>query len=306
MNEDSPRAKPLAVLIMLGALAALVWLRYKEGFLPEKEWQALHIVMGLSVCALVMVLFHGFEVIRRVRWQTWAVVLTGILFFCGFWYLGRMDAFYRWFQPWFDRSDEYYRVYPFIYFSMGSLFFRLIVPFAFAWLILKQRPGELGLHAGYNSKAPAVRRIWPVYLILFLAMLPFLFQVAETEVFQRKYPLSRAMITPEGEIALEHFMTYEIAYLFIFVAGEAFWRGYLSFGTERDLGLYGLVFMVVPYVTAHFGKPYAETMGAIAAGLVLGFLALKHRSVWLGVALHYAVALSMDLLAVRANGFVID
>ena len=55
----------------------------------------------------------------------------------------------------------------------------------------------------------------------------------------------------------------------------------------------------------HFGKPLPETLGALAAGLTLGFLALKHRSVWYGVAVHYGVALSMDLLAVRGNGFVI-
>ncbi len=51
-----------------------------------------------------------------------------------------------------------------------------------------------------------------------------------------------------------------------------------------------------------YGKPYPETMGAIAAGTTLGWLALKHRSVWLGVAVHFGVALSMDILAIRARG----
>jgi hypothetical protein len=46
-------------------------------------------------------------------------------------------------------------------------------------------------------------------------------------------------------------------------------------------------------------------MGAIVAGCVLGFLALRHRSIWWGVALHYAIALSMDLLSIFNNGYVV-
>jgi hypothetical protein len=43
-------------------------------------------------------------------------------------------------------------------------------------------------------------------------------------------------------------------------------------------------------------------LGAIAAGSALGWLALQHRSVWLGVALHYGVALTMDLSALYKGG----
>jgi membrane protease YdiL (CAAX protease family) len=48
----------------------------------------------------------------------------------------------------------------------------------------------------------------------------------------------------------------------------------------------------------HFGKPIQETLGAIVAGILLGFMALKTRSIWLGAALHIAVAWTMDGLAV--------
>ena len=34
----------------------------------------------------------------------------------------------------------------------------------------------------------------------------------------------------------------------------------------------------------------------------MGYLALRHRNFWLGVAVHWSVALSMDLLAIRARG----
>ena len=40
----------------------------------------------------------------------------------------------------------------------------------------------------------------------------------------------------------------------------------------------------------------------IIAGIVLGFMSLKTRSIWLGAALHIAVAVTMDLLALWRLG----
>ena len=54
--------------------------------------------------------------------------------------------------------------------------------------------------------------------------------------------------------------------------------------------------MMVPYCMLHFGKPMPETFGAIIAGIVLGFACLKTGSIWLGAAIHIAVAWSMDTL----------
>ena len=48
----------------------------------------------------------------------------------------------------------------------------------------------------------------------------------------------------------------------------------------------------------HYPKPMGESIGAILAGLALGYLALKNRSVWGGAALHWSVALTMDLAAI--------
>jgi membrane protease YdiL (CAAX protease family) len=55
--------------------------------------------------------------------------------------------------------------------------------------------------------------------------------------------------------------------------------------------------MIVPYCMIHYGKPLPETLGAIVAGLVLGTLALRTRSIWGGVLIHIGVALTMDMLA---------
>ena len=55
--------------------------------------------------------------------------------------------------------------------------------------------------------------------------------------------------------------------------------------------------MIVPNCMIHYGKPMPETLGAIGAGLILGTLAMRTRSIWGGVMIHVGVALSMDMLA---------
>jgi membrane protease YdiL (CAAX protease family) len=57
------------------------------------------------------------------------------------------------------------------------------------------------------------------------------------------------------------------------------------------------VAMAVPYCMIHYGKPYLEANGAIVAGIVLGSLAMRTRSVYAGFLVHITVAGSMDLLA---------
>ena len=54
--------------------------------------------------------------------------------------------------------------------------------------------------------------------------------------------------------------------------------------------------MVVPYVAIHLTKPFAEAVGSIVAGTVLGALSLRTGSIWFGAFLHFAVALTIDLL----------
>jgi membrane protease YdiL (CAAX protease family) len=76
----------------------------------------------------------------------------------------------------------------------------------------------------------------------------------------------------------------------------------LLFGLARRFGWHALSISMVPYVMVHFGKPPIETLGAIVTGYVLGYLALTHRSFWLGVVIHFGVGLSMDLAVLARTG----
>lgn len=56
--------------------------------------------------------------------------------------------------------------------------------------------------------------------------------------------------------------------------------------------------MAIPYVMVHFNKPLPETVGALGAGLLLGALALRAGSCVPGIFLHWAVGMTMDVLAI--------
>ena len=92
-------------------------------------------------------------------------------------------------------------------------------------------------------------------------------------------------------------VAWELLYAAQFLALEFFFRGFMLAGLRRSVGVHAIWIMVVPYTMIHFGKPLPETLGAIFAGLILGTLALRTKSIWSGVLIHVSVALNMDLLA---------
>ena len=66
---------------------------------------------------------------------------------------------------------------------------------------------------------------------------------------------------------------------------------------RRTMGSGAIFVMAVPYCMIHYGKPYLEAHGAIVAGVVLGSLSMRTRSIYAGFLVHVTVALGMDTLS---------
>jgi membrane protease YdiL (CAAX protease family) len=96
---------------------------------------------------------------------------------------------------------------------------------------------------------------------------------------------------------------WQILYFVQFICVEFFFRGFLLHGLKQKFGYYSVFIMTIPYCMIHFGKPMPETFSAIIAGIILGTLSLKSNSIWLGVAIHYSVAITMDLAAIWQLGY---
>jgi membrane protease YdiL (CAAX protease family) len=67
---------------------------------------------------------------------------------------------------------------------------------------------------------------------------------------------------------------------------------------------YGVFLMVLPYALIYIHKPFPEALTSIVAGLVLGFLALKSRSIWPGILVHTTIAFSTDLFSLIHSGIL--
>jgi len=137
------------------------------------------------------------------------------------------------------------------------------------------------------------KHLW-IYVFLFLCVLPAVLYASTTTAFRHTYPFYRLANRSSTDLWI-----WEALYAAQFVALEFFFRGFILQGLRRALGANAIFVMLIPYCMIHFGKPFAETIGAIGAGLVLGTLAMRTRSIWGGVVIHVGVAISMDLLALR-------
>jgi membrane protease YdiL (CAAX protease family) len=131
-----------------------------------------------------------------------------------------------------------------------------------------------------------------IYALCVVVMVPLLLLVSRQKDFADYYP----MYKDAGRSWLD-FVVWEVVYLGQFFGLEVFFRGFWL-RAMRSFGSGAIWSMVVPYCMIHYGKPMPETFGAIFAGLLLGTLAMRTRSIWGGVLIHVGVAWTMDLLAI--------
>ncbi len=126
--------------------------------------------------------------------------------------------------------------------------------------------------------------------------------MSANEHFQATYPFYP--LEP-GDALWPNFWRWELFYGLQFFALEFFFRGFMVHGTRQRFGIYSVFVMTVPYCLIHFGKPMQEAFASIIAGIVLGLMSLKTRSVWMGALLHVSVALSMDISSLWRKGFFV-
>lgn len=175
--------------------------------------------------------------------------------------------------------------------SLGCVTFYLVIPATFVWLIFREPLTNYGI-----SPRGFIKHL-PIYLALFIPVLLALIVVSFTEAFQDTYPFYHH---PRGFADLA---IWEFFYCLQFFALEFFFRGFMVHAMKRMLGSMAVFVMVVPYCMIHFQKPFAEALAAIIAGTVLGILSLRTGTIWGGVFIHCAVAISMDVASLLQRGW---
>jgi membrane protease YdiL (CAAX protease family) len=223
-----------------------------------------------------------------------AVVTVSALVLITIWlYQGHPSFFMEHFARYFG-SDPYVDWYQYLYLHLMTLFLWLIIPLFLIKLVLKENLGDWGLCLGD-------RRFGLKFLALAIVFMALpLYLNAQSPEFQAEYPLTKlAGKSPT------HFLLWELTYLIYYLGFEFLFRGYLLFGLKDKLGpSMAIMAQTIPSTIIHIGKPEGETIAAILAGMVLGAVALRTRSILYVLLFHWYVGITTDYFCLLNSGLM--
>jgi membrane protease YdiL (CAAX protease family) len=222
-----------------------------------------------------------------VSWKVLVILVTVAVSLTLQEYIGDRGFYEHTFPP-HGRADVYWELRGFAWWSGWRFLGYVVIPM----IVLALLPGEriVDYHVSLRG---FFKHLW-IYAAMFACILPVVLIASTTEAFRHTYPFYRMANRSQLDL-----WCWEGLYAAQFVSLEFFFRGFILNGLRRALGSNAIFVMIVPYCMIHFGKPMPETLGAIGAGLILGTLAMRTKSIWGGVLIHIGVATTMDVLALR-------
>ncbi|NOZ01877.1 MAG: CPBP family intramembrane metalloprotease [Deltaproteobacteria bacterium] len=189
------------------------------------------------------------------------------------------------------RLLEFSPLYRHVIWSLGCFTLYFVIP-AIVVIAVYREPLK-----NYGISTRGFFRHLPIYLTLFVPVFGAVVVVSFTHAFQHTYPFYH---NPQGLLDLA---IWEFFYCLQFFALEFFFRGFMIHSMKHRMGSMAVFAMAVPYCMIHFQKPMAEALAAILAGTVLGVLSLRTNTIWGGVFIHSAVAISMDWSSLIQRGW---
>ncbi|HEY6459102.1 MAG TPA: CPBP family intramembrane glutamic endopeptidase, partial [Polyangiaceae bacterium] len=279
IRRDSRTVLPIPVLLVL--LPALWWFfrdTWKELDDGTADWRAklkaegrvdLRPFVALALCAVILTLHD---------------------------YYGGRTFFDQSIHPWLVRQDalhpksialaKFDELYGFGWWSFSRVF-GYVLPFPIWKLCFKE---DSLLDMGLRTRG-FFKHAW-IYGLFLAIVLPLLLIVSRQPDFGSYYPFYK-----QASRSWYDFLCWEAMYFAQFFGLEMFFRGFWLGSLRRSFGSGAIFAMAVPYCMIHYGKPFLEANGAIVAGIALGSLSMKTKSIYQGFLVHITVAALMDWLS---------
>lgn len=162
----------------------------------------------------------------------------------------------------------------------------LVIPVLVLFL-LKEKISDYGLR--FSEKSTGFKYV----LTAVLFFIPVLWVISSFSDFINYYPT-----LSETKENYSLFIIYQIGLIVYLFSWEFLWRGYFLFGMEKKFGVYSIFIQVIPFVLLHNGKPFLETVSALAGGILLGYIALRTRSFIYGFFIHYFLIFGIEFISV--------
>lgn len=190
------------------------------------------------------------------------------------------------------------------HYVVGNLIALFFVPMLTILFVFREDPAKFGLCAGGSA------RLWLTVGAIYAGLVVVMLVASRLGAFQRYYPLFKQYPEFGGWFGQNYpeknpftsepmMMAYaEASYGLYLLCWEFFFRGYMLFGLMRSIGWPAVVVQAAAFGLLHLGKPVPEQIASYPAGIVLGMIALNARSIAPCFALHWASALTFDLIVV--------
>jgi uncharacterized protein len=176
------------------------------------------------------------------------------------------------------------------------LFFLLtgLVPLTYLLFVVKKPLSEFGLGLGdYKMGFKLIGILIP------LVVLPLIWLAAQMPDIRQEYPMARILF-----YKTDLFWQYELIYvLCYYIAWEFFFRGFLLFGLAKEFGpANAILIQTISSCLIHLGKPEGETIGSILTGIILGYIAIRTKSIWYVWILHFTIGVLTDYFVLKQMG----
>lgn len=236
--------------------------------------------------------------IKIYRKKSWIIILTSLLSLYLFYYLKNYSSL-KILLKWLDNifcmnlffifENSYYReLLSYVWWSFWNVALFLLIPIFIIKTIFKEPVSYYGWQIGDTFKHLGLY----LFIVCFFIIFIWIYTRFDSS-FLYYYPFYK-----KAGRSLFDFLAWEFLYILQFVALEFFFRGFLLQGLKRVVGSLSIAIMLLPYMMIHLPKMWTEALASIPFGLMLGFLALKSKSIWGGVAIHLSVAITLDVLSI--------